>query len=112
MKAKPQQPNTHQLRTIIEEVSVQALIDKAAGKYPRIGEIFRGLTWRMSREPESGHVVPRYNPSVSLIKIDPDINLQLPGITALYTYNDDEVNILAVRIVEPPVIPIRKKPAK
>jgi hypothetical protein len=96
--------------TVIEETAVQHSLDKAAQKYLRIHDIFGGLTWRMAREPQAGHQIPRYNPPVYLIKIDPDIAFQHPGITALYRYNDNEVNVIAIKILPPPSPPKRRRP--
>lgn len=98
------------MRTIVEEQIAQTKIDSAKNKYKRLEDIYNGLSWRLAREPESGVLIGNKNPDIYLIKIDPVVDMQLPGILALYSYDDNQVNVLDVRI-DPPSI-TKKKPQK
>ena len=64
-----------------------------------LSEIFDGIKWRLSRAPEEGYPMPGTSPQAYLFKIDP-IEESLPLVAALYKYDDNEVTIMAIRIIE------------
>jgi len=92
------------MRTVVEEQIVQDKIDAARKKYKRLEDIYGGLSWRLAREPESGMPINKQSPNIFLIKIDSVSDIQLPGILVVYSYDDNQVNILDIRIDAPPVI--------
>jgi hypothetical protein len=98
------------MRTIVEEQIVQEKIDSARKKFKRLDDIYNGLSWRLSREPESGVSIGKRSPNIFLAKIDPAGDVDLPGILVIYSYNDDHVNILDMRIDAP--ASAKKKPQK
>jgi len=46
------------LRTIIEEPLVEARINQAREFYPRLGEVWDTLLWRLARDPKCGMKQP------------------------------------------------------
>jgi hypothetical protein len=81
-------------RTWILEPHAQATVDAAVTEHPRIDEEIRGVEWNLVRSPEKGDQVA---PDVYLFintKRRPNASL----ITVLYTYNDNEVNVLRIWI--------------
>lgn len=43
------------------------------------------------------------------MKIDPAMDMQLPGILVMYSYDNDRVNIIEIRIDTPPAIKKNQK---
>jgi hypothetical protein len=84
------------MRTVIEDNAVAIIIDKAIQSYPRLQESYDGLKWRLSREPESGIVLPG-NINKYLFKTAPQV-LSLPTITVLYDFNDSAITINDLKI--------------
>lgn len=88
------------LRSICEEDEVGALIDSKIKQYPRIDELWEGWKWRLSRDPFTDAVPVRgSNPPAFLIK-SPDLTAYgLPsGMTILYTFNNECVYVVGLRI--------------
>ncbi len=93
------------IRTLREELVASATYDEACKKYPRFEDLWMGWTWRLVRDPEIDAVqVPNTTPQAYLVKTwDFSGDHDLPAsVTFLYTYDDSEVQILALRIVEAP----------
>jgi hypothetical protein len=81
-------------RTWILDPHAQTTVDEAVSEHPRIEEEMRGVEWVLIRSPEKGDQV---GPDVYLyINIRRRRNASL--ITVLYTYDEDEVNVLRVWI--------------
>jgi len=95
------------IRTIKEEPIVSAACDEACNKYPRFEEFWLGWIWRIARGPELDSIqVPNTNPQAHLVKTWDFSGHELPAsVTFLYTYDDCEVQILALRIMEAPTEP-------
>ncbi len=85
------------MRTIREEEVVTARIDAAKTQHSRIEDIFDGIKWRLSREPESGYQLKGHDPPCYLFKVAGRIE-SLPVVTVLYSYGDDLVEIQDIRI--------------
>ena len=82
-------------RDVAESDSVASVIDKSRKKYPRAEELFSGLQWVLARDPHRGVQVS--NP-YWLIKTADSNAPGVPVITALYRFDDDRVEIEAIRI--------------
>lgn len=81
------------LRQVVEELSVSQIID-ATAPLLRNREAVDGLIWRLARRPQDGiHVAGDF----WLIKIP--ATPQSSMITVLYTYDVNQVNIVAIKIV-------------
>ena len=91
------------LRTVFESHEVRNNIDKARTIY-KLEELWDGLVWRLSREPEKGKLIKYNGKSVYARIIDPDpSHPAIPGILAVYDYrqNINEVEFLFIRIDNP-----------
>jgi hypothetical protein len=87
-------------RTIVEEEEVSDALKAAAKNYPRLRDFWEGWKWRLARGPEKdAYAVPGTDPQAYLIKTgDYSANGAPHSVTILYTFTDDEVHILAVKI--------------
>jgi hypothetical protein len=81
-------------RTWILDEHAQKAIDEAIAEHARIEEEILGVEWVLVRSPEEGDQV---GPDVYLYintRRRPNASL----VTVLYTYNENEVNVLRVWI--------------
>jgi hypothetical protein len=94
---------TTTIRTIIEEVDVSAEIDTWKTKFPRLEDAWEAWKWRLARGPEiDAQRLAGFNPPAWILKTNSAIGYYgIPTITILYRFDDNQVNILAVKIVEP-----------
>lgn len=92
------------VRTITSESRVQKILDSSRKEFKRIDDVFNSLCWRLAREPEAGISLSKQGPLTYLIKLDPDPDseLQIPGISAVYYYDNEKVIIIEVNIYSPP----------
>jgi hypothetical protein len=89
-------------RTVVEDTAVSIELDKLRKRFPRFDDIWDAWTWRLCRGPEIDAVkIPETDPQSYLIKL-PDLSVyNFPlELTILYQFSDDEVVILAVRVLE------------
>ena len=90
--------NKFSMRSIIEEKNVTDKIDNLTIKHPRFDDAYRGLQWRLSREPERGFSLKEYGfPNKYLYKTSPNI-AGISNITVIYEYDDLQVRILFIMI--------------
>ena len=82
------------MRTIREDERVSSKVDEYTKKYSRTRDVWEGLTWMLARSPEQGEAID----SVFLMKSKDVQSPTVPVITALYTFDSDEVEVLDVRI--------------
>jgi hypothetical protein len=85
-------------RTIIESNDVSQILDDLRETYARFEEVWDGWTWRLCRDPLTDAVqVHGSNPQAFLIKF-PDLSNYgfPPTVRVLYTFTDNELNILYV----------------
>lgn len=81
-------------RTIARDYSVDAEIEQAQEKYSRIEDVWMGVQWDLARSPETGVALDGF-----WLKKSPVWALEgVPIITALYTFDDNEVQVEAIRI--------------
>ena len=86
------------MRTIIEEKNVTDKICNQFNDYPRFDKAYRGLQWRLSKEPEKGFSLEKYGfPNKYLYKTRPNI-AGISNITVIYEYDNLQVKILFIRI--------------
>ena len=91
------------LRTIIESDQVSSEFDRLRGKYRRFEEWWFGWSWRISRVPFEDASVLRgsYPEEYSLKSSEYGGIVGVPFVlTWFYTVTDDEVTLIAVRVVE------------
>lgn len=85
-------------RTVIENVGVREQIEAAREKYPRIEEVWDAWLWRLARDPNRD-AFPLGNGLYSIKTTDLS-NYGLPeGITLLYSFTEDEVTIISIRVL-------------
>jgi len=80
-------------RTIKEENIVETRVNSAKTKYSRFEDAFDALKWILARKPENGIKID----NKFLYKQNGQIDSSVPEITVLYTYNENEVNILEIK---------------
>jgi len=89
-------------RTITEEKAVSKEIDNAISKHKRLEDLWEAWKWRLSRDPKTDAICVAETDPLMVIKSDPhNNNYGIPTITILYTFSDEEVNIMAVKINGP-----------
>jgi len=86
-------------RTIVEESSVVEMIESERVNYSRLEELFEGLKWRLARDAENGVRFASSNGVDYLLIKTPNWAINgVPVITALYSYDDDQVVIYSIKI--------------
>ena len=83
------------MRTVIEEVAVSAKIDAETSIYRRLEEAFDALKWWLSHRPDTGELIDDYH---WIYKQQGNRDLKIPALVALYTFSEDEVEILSILI--------------
>jgi hypothetical protein len=83
------------MRTVIEAQSVSAKIYAEVSFYGRLEEAFDALKWWLAHDPESGELIDDYH---WLYKQSGNRELRIPALVAIYTFTDDEVEILSILI--------------
>lgn len=84
-------------RTIRESHRATAVLSKAAGEYHRVEDLWDGWKWRLARDPRRDATpIPDVEPTTYLIRtaLFPDA----PELTILFTYDEDYVDIIAIRV--------------
>jgi len=89
------------LRTIVEEENVRCELDAKRKKDSRLDELWRGLGWQICREPEKGFIITVKNKPYYSMILNPEQSPKLQGIFVVYTFNNNEVNVLTIRVDEP-----------
>ena len=85
----------HIMRTVREEDNVASRLDSQ--QHSRAAEVWDGLKWILGRHPENGEAI---NDDFYLMKSADMGDSVIPIITALYTYDANEVQVLDIRISE------------
>ena len=86
-------------RTIRESDFVSREIESAKTDFHRIEEIFDGWKYRLARQPEIlGYPIAGTNPQRYLVKTAPQSVAGVPIITMLYSFDDNYVDIEAIKI--------------
>src|SRR5258708_7028438 len=86
-------------RTIVEARDASALIDTEIDNYPRLRDLYDGLTWRVARDPHIGYPVPETSPPLFLVHSRDWKRPGLPVIVLAYTFTVDRVFVQAVRVL-------------
>jgi hypothetical protein len=86
------------LRTVIESIEVSSKVDAEGKIYPRLDEAFSALKWWLSHDPESGELIDDYH---WLYKQGGDKRKKIPALVAIYTFDHDSVEILALLVKLP-----------
>lgn len=87
-------------RNLILENRAASVIDAAAVTYPRIRDMYEGLEWRITRQPESGELIAGFDPPRRIVH-----SLEWPGfpgsLVLTYQYTDTDVEVIGAKIVPP-----------
>lgn len=83
------------MRQIVQEHVVSEAIDQASAEFPRISDAISGLEWRLSHRPEDG--IQRKS-GFMVYRQSGFPTVDIPDITVLYTYDDNSVNVVRIRI--------------
>lgn len=84
-------------RTVVENPEVEVKIDELKNKFERFDDQWEGFKWLVSRRPEEislGKTINEREYRLTHRKGDKDVGL--PDIAVIYTFNSDEVIIIAV----------------
>lgn len=84
-------------RAIREDAVVTDAINAYQNGFQRTNELWAGVQWVLSRIP---HVGQQINGS-HILKTGEFTHPQIPVLTILYSYDDTEVHIVAVRMENP-----------
>ena len=84
------------IRQITESDAVQKIRDKAYTGYTRSEDAWDGITWLVARKPEVGTLILG-KPELRFHKQLGYVHTKLPAISILYTYDNVQVNIIAVK---------------
>ena len=82
------------LLTIKEDACVSSKLDEHKAKVSRVEDVWRGLCWMLAKNPHQGEAINGF-----FLMKSRDI-FTIPVITALYKFDDNEVEVLDVRISE------------
>jgi len=85
------------LRQIIEDDHVSDTIDIGCRSSQRLREAWEGLKWLLARMPEIGKGLD-LGEGIRIHKQSGSIIPMVPEITVLYEYNDNAVEIRAVKL--------------
>jgi hypothetical protein len=83
------------MRTVIEAQSVSTKIYTEVSTYPRLEEAFDALKWWLAHNPDSGELIDDYH---WLYKQRGNRELKIPALVAIYTFTEDEVEILSILV--------------
>ena len=92
------------LRTVVMSHEAQNVLDSEATIHPRLAEIYRGLEWRLCRDPKSGYKKDADN---WIIRVNGDAAARVPTIVLLYRFDENEVEILRMLIKVPSPVRLR-----
>jgi hypothetical protein len=88
------------LRTLVESEEASIELDRLRKAFPRFEDYWLGWSWRLAHGPDRGAVcVPGIDPPVFVVRTFEFI-ADMPTITILYRFSDDEVEILGIREIE------------
>lgn len=79
----------------------QEAVDDATPKFARFDQVFMGLEWLLARSPSRGLRGRINGEPVRIYVQGGDTTAATPEIWVVYTYNDDEVVIKALRVLNP-----------
>ena len=88
------------LREIVEEHGVLETLYAERSIYPRLEEAFDALKWRLSRTPEFGYLVDE---KYWVYRQEGNLDLKIPALLVLYTFDNVQVIILFLQICVPTV---------
>lgn len=89
-------------RSIIESHECETTINEYSEKHNRVNEVFEAIKWLLARMPDRGEkfaYVPSTDTEYHLIK-SPEWTKLAPQVVAVYSYTDDDVQIIAIKIDE------------
>ena len=83
------------MRTVIEAVHVSEKIDAEIAIYPRLEDAWDALKWWLAHHPDSGELIDDFH---WLYKQRGNLELNVPALVAIYTFNAHEVEIISLLI--------------
>ncbi|SRR6266566_4548268 len=98
-------------RTVVESAAVSQAIDAEVQKHSGLEDLYRGIQWRICREPEIGYPVPGTNPPLSVVRAFGWA--KYPGeVVVAYSHDDNEVVLHGIRFDYPASNALRLSAAK
>lgn len=87
-------------RTVVQEPSVSAAVDRATAKYPRFEEAYQALEWLLARRCEKLPAGMRTEKGVvyHLYRQGADALAGTPAIIIVYTYDHNEVVLIDLKV--------------
>ena len=88
-------------RTVVLDPQPQRAVDAAMAVAPRFEEVFMGLEWLLARSPGRG-LKGRINDQTVWVYVQGgDRTADTPELWVVYTYDDEQVVIRALRVLHP-----------
>lgn len=87
-------------RTIREAHSVTDKVFAESGLYPRLEDAFDALTWWLARHPDDGELIDDLH---WLYKQAGNVELNIPSLSVIYTFDADTVDIMHLLVRLPPL---------
>lgn len=89
-------------RTIREEPQAEAVLDDLFKRFPRFEQVWEGWSWRLAKDPAlDATQIPGLHPPVFMVRTPDFSQYKIPvEVTIFYEWDDDEVKILGMRVLE------------
>ena len=91
-------------RSVTIEEAAREELDEQIRRFTRIEDIYRGLEWRIARNPEAGAIIPRSDPAQFIVKSRPFFFPVPLILTMAYHLTDDLVTITLIIVDSDKVI--------
>jgi hypothetical protein len=79
-------------------------LDRESQIHARLHDVYAGLEWRLCRDPDSGYLV---DDAYWVVTIYGDALRRVPGLTVLYTFDADTVEVLRILVKAVPQVSAR-----
>ena len=86
-------------RTVVLDHEADCRLQSEIGSHRRLEEVYEGLERTLSRRPELGRKLGRKDDSPWVYSQGPDLAAGTPAVSALYTFDSDQVFVHAIRVM-------------
>ena len=95
VSAEPGYPEST-VRTVVCSSEARAWIEKQTSDGSRIAEATKSLLWVLARKPDYGMCIEKDRLAYAQ---DPDLEAQTPGLKAVYTFDDNKVDLVSIELL-------------
>lgn len=89
------------MRTIREELCVSSALDDAEGTFPRIRDMWDGITWHLARSPEDGACKISKDSEIFYLRVFSPITEGFPEVLVVFQLAPNLVSVQVVDIRSP-----------